>query len=51
MLRGVLERGGFEIIGEATNGEEGYLKYKELADKVRALGNYGSDYKYHHIYS
>ena len=24
--------------------------HKELADKVRALGNYGSDYKYHHIY-
>lgn len=23
---------------------------KELADKVGALGNYGSDYKYHHIY-
>lgn len=23
---------------------------KQLADKVRALGNYGSDYKYHHIY-
>ncbi len=23
---------------------------KELADKVKALGNYGSDYKYHHIY-
>ena len=23
---------------------------KELADKVRALANYGSDYKYHHIY-
>ena len=23
---------------------------KELADKVSALGNYGSDYKYHHIY-
>ena len=22
---------------------------KEIADKVRALGNYGSDYKYHHI--
>ena len=22
----------------------------ELADKVRAIGNYGSDYKYHHIY-
>ena len=25
-------------------------KNKELADKIRALGNYGSDYKYHHIY-
>ena len=23
---------------------------KEIADKVRALSNYGSDYKYHHIY-
>lgn len=23
---------------------------KELAELVRALGNYGSDYKYHHIY-
>ena len=23
---------------------------RELAQKVRALGNYGSDYKYHHIY-
>ena len=23
---------------------------KSLSDKVRALGNYGSDYKYHHIY-
>lgn len=23
---------------------------KEVADRVRALGNYGSDYKYHHIY-
>lgn len=23
---------------------------KDLADMVRALGNYGSDYKYHHIY-
>ena len=22
----------------------------KLAEKVRALGNYGSDYKYHHIY-
>lgn len=24
--------------------------HKKLADKIRALGNYGSDYKYHHIY-
>ena len=23
---------------------------KEIADKVKAYGNYGSDYKYHHIY-
>ena len=23
---------------------------KELADRIRALGNYGSDHKYHHIY-
>lgn len=23
---------------------------KELADKIRAMGNYGSDYKYHHVY-
>lgn len=23
---------------------------KDIAEKVRALGNYGSDYKYHHIY-
>lgn len=23
---------------------------KDLADEIRALGNYGSDYKYHHIY-
>ncbi len=23
---------------------------KNLADRIRALGNYGSDYKYHHVY-
>lgn len=34
ILRGVLEQGGFEIIGEAVNGEEGYLKYKELAPDI-----------------
>lgn len=25
-------------------------RHKDVAEKVRALGNYGSDYKYHHIY-
>lgn len=30
ILRAALEKGGFSIIGEASNGEEGYLKYKEL---------------------
>lgn len=30
MLREILEKGHHEIIGEALNGEEGYLKYKEL---------------------
>ena len=30
LLRTVLEHGNFKIIGEAENGEEGYIKYKEL---------------------
>ena len=30
ILKSVLEGAGYEIIGEATNGEEVYLKYKEL---------------------
>ncbi len=34
ILKGVLEQGGFEVIGEAANGEEGYLKYKELNPDV-----------------
>ncbi len=34
ILRSVLEEGGFEVVGEATNGEEGYLKYKELNPDV-----------------
>lgn len=34
ILRGVLEQGGFEVIGEAVNGEEGYLKYKELKPDI-----------------
>lgn len=34
ILRGVLENGGHEIIGEAVNGEDGYLKYKELRPDI-----------------
>lgn len=34
ILKGVLEKGGFEVIGEAMNGEEGYLKYKELKPDI-----------------
>ena len=30
ILKEVLEKGNFEVVGEAGNGEEGYLKYKEL---------------------
>ncbi len=34
ILRTALEKGGFEVIGEANNGEEGFLKYKELKPDV-----------------
>ena len=34
ILRAALEKGGFTIIGEASNGEEGYLKYKELKPDI-----------------
>lgn len=34
ILRGVLERDGFEILDEAANGEEGYLKYKQLQPDI-----------------
>lgn len=30
MLRTIIESVGLEVIGEAADGEEGYLKYKEL---------------------
>lgn len=33
-LRGILEEAGYEIIGEAVNGDEGYIKYKELKPDV-----------------
>lgn len=34
ILRELLERAGFVITGEAVNGEDGYLKYKELQPDV-----------------
>ena len=34
ILRGILESDNFEVVGEATNGEEGYLMYKELQPDV-----------------
>ncbi|MBQ9989759.1 MAG: response regulator [Lachnospiraceae bacterium] len=30
ILRKILEKGGHTIVGEAVNGEEGYLEYQEL---------------------
>ena len=37
-------------LGALGDGGAVVTNNKELAQKVRALGNYGSDYKYHHIY-
>ena len=37
MLRELLEELGYEIVGEAVNGEEGYLKYKELRPDLVTL--------------
>lgn len=34
VLRKILEKGGYEVVGEAVNGEEGYLKYKELRPDI-----------------
>ncbi len=34
VLRNILEKGGYQVIGEAANGEEGYLKYKELKPDI-----------------
>jgi two-component system chemotaxis response regulator CheY len=34
VLREILERNGHTVVGEAVNGEEGYLKYKELRPEV-----------------
>lgn len=37
-------------LGALGDGGAVVTNNEELANKVRALGNYGSDYKYHHIY-
>lgn len=37
VLRNILEKNGHEIIGEATNGQEGYEKYIELQPDVVTL--------------
>lgn len=34
MLREILERNGHIVVGEAVNGEDGYLKYKELRPEI-----------------
>jgi len=34
ILRGILEKTGHEIVGDAENGEAGYLKYKELRPDI-----------------
>lgn len=33
-LREILERNGHTVLGEAVNGEDGYLKYKELQPDI-----------------
>ncbi|MCR5476302.1 MAG: response regulator [Lachnospiraceae bacterium] len=30
LLRGILERGGYEVVCEAVDGEDGWQKYKEV---------------------
>lgn len=34
ILRGILENAGYEIVAEATNGQEGYDQYAELKPDV-----------------
>ncbi len=34
ILKGILEGAGYEIVGEATNGQEGYERYVELKPDV-----------------
>ena len=37
MLKSLLEEAGHEVIGEAVNGDEGYLQYKELKPDVTTM--------------
>ena len=37
ILRKILEEAGHVVLGEAVNGEEGYLKYQELTPDVVTL--------------
>ncbi len=37
ILRGILEENGNEVIGEASNGEEGVAKYKELHPDITTM--------------
>ncbi len=34
ILKGILESEGYEVVGEATNGQEGYERYVELKPDV-----------------
>lgn len=34
ILKGILESEGYEVVGEATNGQEGYERYTELKPDV-----------------
>ena len=37
ILKGILEDAGYEVIGEATNGQEGYERYVELKPDIVTL--------------
>ena len=37
ILRNILENAGYEVVGEATNGQEGYEKYAELKPDIVTL--------------